>query len=76
MVKGKVMATKAISITIDESLAEKLESIAADTHRKKSYYVNQALKEYFEDLEDFDVALSRLEGETVSIKKAREELGM
>ena len=70
------MATKPISITIDESLAEKLERIAADTHRKKSYYVNQALKEYFEELEDFDIALSRSKGETVPLKKAREELGI
>jgi predicted DNA-binding protein len=70
------MATKPISITIDESLAEKLDKIAADTHRKKSYYVNQALKEYFEELEDFDIALSRSGGETVPLKRAREELGM
>ena len=33
------MATKPISITIDEILAEKLERIASETHRKKSYFV-------------------------------------
>lgn len=70
------MATKAISITIDESLANKLDNIAAETHRKKSYYVNQALKEYFKELEDYDVALSRKGGESVSLNRAREELGI
>jgi RHH-type rel operon transcriptional repressor/antitoxin RelB len=70
------MATKAISITIDESLAKKLDNIAAETHRKKSYYVNQALKEYFEELEDYNVALSRKGGESVSFNRAREELGI
>lgn len=66
MIGVKIMATKPISITIDESLAEKLDNIADETHRKKSYYVNQTLKEYFEELEDFDVALSRKGGESVS----------
>ena len=70
------MATKPISITIDESLAVKLEYIAAETHRKKSYFVNQALKEYFEELEDFDLALGRKGGESVPLNKVREELGM
>ena len=70
------MATKPISITIDEELAEKLEKIAADTHRKKSYYVNQALKEYFEEIEDYNVALQRKGGKAVPFDTAKEELGI
>jgi predicted DNA-binding protein len=69
-----IMPTKPISITIDELLAEKLERIATETHRKKSYYVNQALMEYFEELEDYDLALSRKGGDSVSLDKARKEL--
>jgi predicted transcriptional regulator len=70
------MATKPISVTIDETLAKKLDNIAAETHRKKSYYVNQALKEYFEELEDIELALSRKGGEPVPLGKARQELGI
>ena len=70
------MATKAISITIDEALAEKLVKIAEDTHRKKSYFVNQALKEYFAEIEDFELALERRGGKSTPISKAREELDL
>ena len=70
------MPTKPISITIDEDLAAKLERIATETHRKKSYFVNQALKEYFEEIEDYNIALQRRGGETVFLDKAKEELGI
>jgi RHH-type rel operon transcriptional repressor/antitoxin RelB len=70
------MATKPISITIDEELAAKLDKIASETHRKKSYYVNQALKEYFEELEDYEIALQRRGGESVPLDRAKEEIGI
>ena len=70
------MATKPISITIDEALAEKLTRIAEDTHRKKSYFVNKALEEYFEEIEDLEIALKRRGGKSTPISKAKEELGL
>ena len=42
------MATNILCTTIDDVIAEKPDRLAAGTHRKKSYYVNQALKECFE----------------------------
>ena len=68
------MATKVISTTIDEILAEKLNKLAAETHRKKSYFVNQALKEYFEEIEDYELALRRKSGELVILSQAKQEL--
>jgi predicted DNA-binding protein len=70
------MATKPISITIDEVLAEKLSRIAEETHRKKSYFVNRALEEYFEEIEDLELALKRKGGRSTPISKAEEELGL
>jgi predicted DNA-binding protein len=70
------VATKPISITIDEELAEKLAKIAEDTHRKKSYFVNKALQEYFEEIEDLELALERRGGKSTPIAKAKEELGL
>ena len=70
------MATKPISITIDEALAEKLSKIAEDTHRKKSYFVNKALEEYFEEIEDLEIALKRRGGKSTPISKAKEELSL
>jgi len=70
------MATKPISITIDETLVEKLAKIAEDAHRKKSFFVNQALKEYFEEIEDYEMALERRGGKSTPISKARKELSI
>ena len=70
------MATKPISITIDETLVEKLAKISEDTHRKKSFFVNQALKEYFEEIEDYEMALERRGGKSTPISKARKELSI
>ncbi|MEE8591527.1 MAG: ribbon-helix-helix domain-containing protein [Spirochaetia bacterium] len=70
------MATKPISITIDEVLAEKLSRISEDTHRKKSYFVNKALEEYFEEIEDFELAFMRKGGKSTPMSKAKEELGL
>jgi predicted DNA-binding protein len=70
------MATKPISITIDEALAEKLSKIAEDTHRKKSYFVNKALEEYFEEIEDLEIALKRKGGKSTPLSKVKEELDL
>ena len=70
------MPTKPISITIDQDISEKLDRISAETHRKKSYYVNEALRTYFEELEDYEIALSRRGGKTTSLKDAKKDLGI
>ncbi len=70
------MPTKPISITIDEDVSHKLDRLATETHRKKSYYVNEALRAYFEEIEDYQIALSRKGGKTVSLANAKKELGI
>ena len=76
VIGGGYMATKTISATVDEELVKKLDTLAKDTHRKKSYFVNQSLLEYFEAIEDYEIALSRKGGKTVTMKEARKELGI
>ena len=70
------MARKNLSATVDEDIAEKLEALSEETNRKKSYYVNQALREYFEALEDHEIAFSRKGGESVSLEDAKKALGL
>ena len=70
------MATKSLSTTIDVEIADKLEKLSKDTHRKKSYYVNQALHEYLEEIQDYEIALSRKGGESISLANAKKELEM
>ncbi len=48
--------------------------IAEETHRKKSYYVNRALAEYFEEIEDLELALERRGGESTPMSKVKKEL--
>ena len=70
------MATRVVSATVDRTVAEKLDRLAAATNRKKSYYVNAALKEYLEEIEDYDLALARKGGKTVTLAEARKQLGI
>jgi len=70
------MPTKPLSITIDKDISEKLNRISSETHRKKSFYVNEALRVYFEELEDYEIALSRRGGKTISLKDSKKELGL
>jgi RHH-type transcriptional regulator, rel operon repressor / antitoxin RelB len=70
------MATKILSATIDEKLAEKLSKLAAETNRKKSYFVNQALKEYLEEIEDYEIALKRKDGEPIDLEQVKKELNL
>ncbi len=68
------MATRILSITVDEKIANQLEKLTKETNRKKSYYVNCALKEYLEEIQDYNLALDRKGGKSVSIKEAKKEL--
>ena len=70
------MATRVVSASIDEELAKRLDQVAAETQRKKSYFINQALKEYFEELEDYEVAMSRRGGASTPVEDAERELGL
>jgi len=70
------MATRVLSATVDESLAERLERLASETSRKKSWFVNQALKEYFAALDDCEIALERKGGASTTLPNARKELGL
>lgn len=70
------MATRVVSASIDAELAERLDRVAADTNRKKSYFINQALKEYFQDLEDYEIALARRGGASTPVDEAERELGL
>jgi len=72
----EIMATTILSTTVDKKIANQLEKLAKETHRKKSYYVNQALKEYLEEIHDYDLALSRKGGKSIPLKKAKKELGI
>jgi len=70
------MATKVLSATIQEELSEKLNRMAKETHRKKSYFVNEALKLYFEEMEDIETAQLRRGGKSTPISEAKKLIGI
>ena len=76
MIWRSIMTTRILSTTVDEEIADQLEKLTKETHRKKSYYVNRALKEFLEEIQDYNLALSRKGGKSVSIKEAKKELGI
>ena len=69
----------AISVRISDDLALKLDEIAKETERPKSFHVQKALESYLDELADLQVALDRLHDTSdpvVSIDEMRSELGL
>lgn len=69
----------AISIRIPEELASKLDEIARETERPKSFHVQKALEVYLNEHADLQVALDRLHDTSdpvISIDDMRSELGL
>ncbi|MEO6293914.1 MAG: DUF6290 family protein [Burkholderiaceae bacterium] len=50
----------AISLRLPEDLSTRLQNLAANTGRSKTFYMIEAIKEHIEDLEDLYLAEQRL----------------
>jgi RHH-type transcriptional regulator, rel operon repressor / antitoxin RelB len=50
-----------VAVRLPKELDERLERVAHETHRSKSYYIRKALEQYLEDKEDYLLAVARLE---------------
>jgi RHH-type rel operon transcriptional repressor/antitoxin RelB len=71
--------SKPISVRIPDELASRLESVASETDRPRSYIVQKALESYMEDFADLQIALDRLRDtsdETVSGDELRQDLDL
>jgi RHH-type transcriptional regulator, rel operon repressor / antitoxin RelB len=69
----------AISVRLPEHLASRLDDIAQETERSRSFIIQKALESYIEDFADLQVALDRLHDkgdEIVSAKEMRKALGL
>ena len=67
-----------IAVRLPKELETKLERVANETHRSKSYYIRKALEQFLEDREDYLLAVARLEEKNPRIpyEKIRKELGL
>ena len=69
----------AISVRLPKHLADRLDGIARETERSRSYIIQKALESYIEDYADLQIALDRLHDRTdpvVSGKEMRKSLGL
>lgn len=69
----------AISVRLPKQLAERLDGIAKETERSRSYLIQKALESYIEDYADLQIALDRLRDRTdrvISGKDLRKSLGL
>jgi RHH-type rel operon transcriptional repressor/antitoxin RelB len=69
----------AVSIRIPAHLAKKLDAIARDTERTRSFVIQKALEVYMEEYADLQVALDRLRDTTdpiISSDEMRNSLGL
>jgi len=71
--------TTAISVRIPKDLAERLDSVAKETERPRSFIIQKALESYIEDFADLQIALDRLRDQSdpvISGKELRKSLGL
>lgn len=67
-----------IAVRLTKELETRLEKIASETHRSKSYYIRKALEQFLEDREDYLLAVARLEenNSRIPYEKVRKEFGL
>lgn len=66
------------NVRLGGDLELRLDVLAKETGRTKSFYIRRALEEMIEDLEDMYLARHRVEtlGKTFTLKEVREEFGL
>ena len=69
----------AISVRLPKELAKKLDGIAKETERSRSFIIQKAIESYIEESADLQIALDRLHDKSdpiVTGKEIRETLGL
>jgi RHH-type rel operon transcriptional repressor/antitoxin RelB len=69
----------AISVRLPKELLDRLDNIAGETERPRSYIIQKALESYIEDQAELQIALDRLHDKTdplLSVKEMRTSLGI
>lgn len=73
------MYRMALSVRLPEEIETRLEALAQKTGRTKTFYIREAVLEHLEDLEDYYLALERIqkpEGKLVSLEDVITRLGL
>ncbi len=67
-----------LGIRLESELEKKLESLARETGRSKSFYAREAIRQYLEDREDYLRAIAALERRepTITLDELERRLGL
>lgn len=67
-----------LGIRLEPDLEAKLESLAKETGRSKSYYAREAIRQFLEDREDYLKGIAVLERSepTISLEELERRLGV
>ena len=67
------------SMRLEEKLDRKLQRLAKDTERPKSYFIKKALELYLDEYDEYQIALARRADkgdEALTLAQARKALGL
>jgi RHH-type rel operon transcriptional repressor/antitoxin RelB len=67
-----------LAIRLPKEIEDRLEALARQTGRTKTYYARQAILEYLDDLEDYYLAVARLEENlpAIPLEEVERQLGL
>ena len=67
-----------LGIRLEPKLEKKLDSLAKETGRSKSYYAREAIRQYLEDREDYLKGIAALERRepTITLEELERRLGL
>ncbi len=67
-----------LGVRLEPELEEKLESLARETGRSKSYYAREAIRQFLEDREDYLKGIAALERRepTITLDEMEQRLGL
>jgi RHH-type rel operon transcriptional repressor/antitoxin RelB len=67
-----------LAIRLPKDIEKRIEELAKKTNRTKTYYAREAILEYLDDLEDYYLAVARLEENLPSIplEEVERQLGL
>jgi predicted DNA-binding protein len=68
---------KNISLSLDEELIDRINNVCKVSERTKSWFVKKAIENYFDEIEDAEIALQRFsdsKSEYISEKQLKESL--
>ena len=69
----------AVSVRLPKDLAKRLDGIAKETERPRSFIIQKAIEAYIEEVADLQIALDRLHDTSdsvISSKEMRKSLGL